>query len=256
MTAPAAPPWITLDEVDSTNLELRRRCDRERLASGTVLTADRQIAGRGRLGRSWHSPPRVGLYMSVLLRPRGAADLAPRHTLGGALAVCEACRELCAVPATIKWPNDVLHGGRKLAGVLAELRAAAHGGPSELILGIGINVDHVETDFPEDLRTHATSLRLAAAGAKIDRMALARDVARRVADVADAIDGGRWPEIVERYAALAPAVRGARLRVRLADGSSRSGAAAGIGTRGALQVELDDGSHTELHAGEAVEFVD
>jgi BirA family transcriptional regulator, biotin operon repressor / biotin---[acetyl-CoA-carboxylase] ligase len=124
-------------------------------AEGTVLVAEAQTAGRGRLGRRWASPPRAGLTFSVLLRPDGvpAALLGWLPLLAG-VAAAASVRAVTAVDATLKWPNDVLVGERKLGGILAERTGAA------VVIGIGINVWQARADLPPDAA--ATSLALAA----------------------------------------------------------------------------------------------
>src|SRR6516165_1419427 len=127
-------------------------------AEGTVLMAEAQTAGRGRLGRRWASPPRAGLTFSVLLRPDGvpAALLGWLPLLAG-VAAAASVRAVAAVDATLKWPNDVLVGERKLGGILAERTGAA------VVIGIGINVWQTRADLPPDAA--ATSLALAAGAA-------------------------------------------------------------------------------------------
>ena len=127
-----------LDEVGSTNTYVRDRA-REGAPAGLVAVADHQTAGRGRLDRHWESPPGASLLVSVLLRPGSGAE--GMHLGGGAVALAgaDACREVAGVEPVLKWPNDLLLDGAKLAGVLAE--AEFHGSSlSALIVGIGINV--------------------------------------------------------------------------------------------------------------------
>lgn len=126
-------------------------------AEGTVLVAEAQTAGRGRLGRRWASPPRAGLTFSVLLRPDGvpAALLGWLPLLAG-VAAATSVRAVAAVDATLKWPNDVLAGERKLGGILAERAGTA------VVVGIGINVWQAGADLPPDVA--ATSLALATGG--------------------------------------------------------------------------------------------
>lgn len=124
---------------------------------GTVVLADEQIQGRGTKGRSWHSPPRLGLYVSVILRPpSGDVSLLP---LVAGIAVAEAVSESTGLEVRLKWPNDVVWGRRKLGGILCESEFIG----SELscvIVGIGLNMNQRRTDFPPELRTIAVSLRL------------------------------------------------------------------------------------------------
>ncbi len=164
--------------LDSTNREA------ERLAAagapeGTLVIADRQTAGRGRLGRSFFSPPGGGLYLSLLLRPPGPADRLHEHVFAAAVAVAEAARaHLPSVPVEIKWPNDVLLAGRKTSGI--NLPAQIDGARvASAILGIGVNVNTEAGDFPPELQSIATSLRIAG-GRVLDRVAFAEDLLCRL----------------------------------------------------------------------------
>jgi BirA family biotin operon repressor/biotin-[acetyl-CoA-carboxylase] ligase len=156
-------------EVGSTN-DMALVAGREGAPEGLAVLADRQTAGRGRLGRTWESPPGVGIYTSVLLRPRVSASLAPLLTLAAGIAVAEAIREVTGLLPRLKWPNDIQLDGRKAAGVLAE-GATLEGRLSEAVVGIGINVNQGMADFPTALGSSATSLRLAL-GRSVSRTAL------------------------------------------------------------------------------------
>jgi len=125
---------------------------------GEVVIAEAQTAGRGRRGRSWASPPGRNLAFSVLLRPDLPPARAPELTLVASIAICDALRQ-AGVDAGIKWPNDVLAGGRKIAGILTEL-AAEPDRVHWVVLGIGVNVNARAEDFPEELRGEATSILL------------------------------------------------------------------------------------------------
>lgn len=143
-------------ELSSTN-DRAKALAAEGCPEGTLVVAEAQTAGRGRLGRSWHSPLGSGLYFSLVLRPKFAPQLAPRITLLGGVALCRAIRELTAVQAGIKWPNDVLVKQRKVGGILTEMEAEADA-IHYLILGFGVNVNMESCDFPPLLK--ATSLML------------------------------------------------------------------------------------------------
>jgi BirA family biotin operon repressor/biotin-[acetyl-CoA-carboxylase] ligase len=138
-------------------------------AAGTVVLAEEQVAGRGRVGRGWASPPELGLWFSVIARPAGDPSLLPLRV---GLAVAEALDAfLSDAPALLKWPNDLLVGGRKLGGVLCEGSWEA-GGRGFVIAGVGLNLLHAASDFPAEIRDRATSLALAA-DARPDRGAVA-----------------------------------------------------------------------------------
>jgi BirA family biotin operon repressor/biotin-[acetyl-CoA-carboxylase] ligase len=148
---------VILEEVDSTN-NYALRLD----GDGTVVAANAQTAGRGRQGRPWHSAAGLGLWFSV-----GFDGAVPGLSFAAALAVREALRPVCE--PELKWPNDVLLGGRKVCGILLEHRR------NRTALGVGINVHHRPEDFPEELRERATSLE-AATGRNFSRTELLRGV--------------------------------------------------------------------------------
>ena len=143
------------EELGSTNDRAKELAD-EGAEHGEVVIAESQTAGRGRRGRVWVSPPRRNLYFSVVLRPELPPERAPELTLVASLALCDALRQ-AGVAAGIKWPNDVLASGRKIAGVLTELAAE----PEQVhwvVVGAGVNVNARREDFPEELRGEATSV--------------------------------------------------------------------------------------------------
>ena len=137
---------------------------------GGLVLAEEQTEGRGRRDRSWSSRPYLGLYASLILRPAIPAPRAPLLTFMAAVATADALNEIPGLRARIKWPNDVLAGGRKIAGVLGEVRGSD---PEvrEMVVGVGVNVHHGEADFPLELRARATSVRLAS-GQPVERAPL------------------------------------------------------------------------------------
>jgi BirA family transcriptional regulator, biotin operon repressor / biotin---[acetyl-CoA-carboxylase] ligase len=145
------------EEVASTS-DLAKELAEDGAEHGEVVIADFQTAGRGRRGRPWISPPGKNLYFSVVLRPDLPPARAPELTLVGSLAICDALRQ-AGVAAGIKWPNDVLASGRKIAGILTEL-AAEPDRVQWVVLGAGVNVNASLEDFPEELRGEATSVLL------------------------------------------------------------------------------------------------
>lgn len=160
-------------EVDSTNDEAAGLAARG-APEGVVVIADSQRRGRGRLGRRWASPGGVGLYLSVILRPPIQPHEAPALTLLGAVAVADAVERTTGLDAGIKWPNDLIVRGRKVAGILGEI-AAETSCLHHVILGIGINVNQTEADFEGELRQTASSLRIEA-GHPVDRTAIGRSL--------------------------------------------------------------------------------
>lgn len=145
--------------VGSTN-DIAVRLTEEGAAEGSIVIADEQTRGRGRLGRSWVSRAGCGIYFSVLLRPDFPPDRAPGVSVMSALALADTIEKYVPGRVRIKWPNDVLIDGRKTAGILTEL-SAERGRISSLVVGVGINVNHSATDFPDELTNTATSISIA-----------------------------------------------------------------------------------------------
>jgi BirA family biotin operon repressor/biotin-[acetyl-CoA-carboxylase] ligase len=139
---------------------------------GTVVVADCQIAGKGRLGRRWESPPGVNLYLSVILRPAIPPYHAAQLTFLSAAAVARSVADYTGLAPTVKWPNDVLLGGRKVAGLLNELDAETER-INYLVLGIGVNLNMRAEQFPADLRYPATALAIET-GKPVERLAFTR----------------------------------------------------------------------------------
>jgi BirA family biotin operon repressor/biotin-[acetyl-CoA-carboxylase] ligase len=151
-------PLIELEEATSTNDVLREMAG-QGAAEGTAVVARRQTRGRGRQYRPWHSPPGLGLYLSVLLRPPWPASESGVLALLAGIAVATALQQLGVPDLKLKWPNDVLAGGKKISGVLIE--PALQGDHiAYAVIGIGINVRHGAEDFPPELRGTATSCAL------------------------------------------------------------------------------------------------
>jgi BirA family biotin operon repressor/biotin-[acetyl-CoA-carboxylase] ligase len=153
------------DALPSTN-ELAHRLAQEGASHGEVAIAEQQTAGRGRRGRSWVSPPGVNLYFSVILRPELPPQRGPELTLTTAVALAETLREAGA-SAAIKWPNDLLVDGRKIAGILAEMTAEAEN-LSFVVMGVGVNLNLRTADLPPELASAATSL-MEARGQRVPR---------------------------------------------------------------------------------------
>ena len=161
--------WQVFRSVDSTNLVCKRWA-LEGAPDGSVAIADHQTAGRGRLGRSFQSEAGLGLYLSILWRPQlSPQQLLPLPALG-AVAAVRAVRRLCHVRAQIKWPNDLVLEGKKIAGILTE--SVLLGGDAAVVLGIGINVSHAAEDFAGEVRDIAASLEMVT-GKPVSRGALA-----------------------------------------------------------------------------------
>ncbi len=146
-------------EAESTN-DLAMQAALEGAPHGAVVTAEHQTAGRGQRGRTWFSPPGTGLWFSCILRFDLAVCEAWMLTMGAAVAVADAVEEVAGPGADLKWPNDVLVDGHKLAGILTETRAEGDA-LAFAVLGVGVNVNQERGDFPDELRETATSLKMA-----------------------------------------------------------------------------------------------
>lgn len=153
-------------EMDSTNIQAKRLGEHDAV-NGTVVVTERQTAGRGRRGKSWVSP--VGnCYFSVLLRPEVLVDRASIITLVSAMALAKAIKQVTALDTMIKWPNDVIANGKKLCGILTESSTDLEY-INYAVVGIGINTN--QTDFPEEIKDMASSIRLET-GKKVNRAEL------------------------------------------------------------------------------------
>jgi BirA family biotin operon repressor/biotin-[acetyl-CoA-carboxylase] ligase len=208
-------------------------------ASGTVVGAEEQTAGRGRHGRSWHSEPGLGLYVSIILRRRFNPATLPVVTLALGLAVREAILNATDLACDLRWPNDVLIESRKCAGILTQLESSA------IIAGIGINVNH--SMFPAELASIATSLRIAG-GRVHSREQLLVQLLASVEQYCDLLEKrGRGP-VIEMFARTSSYVSGRRVCVDQ-DGSLLRGTTAGLNDSGFLILRGDDGANNVIVAG-------
>jgi len=156
-SVPLGSSIIRFESVDSTNKSALLAAAQGAL-DGTVFLAKSQTQGRGRRSKTWYSPPGMGLYFSVLLRPKTEAAKANFLVLQSAVAVCMAIEEIARFPVGIKWPNDIYMDGKKLGGILLETGVSG-GTLQHAVVGIGINLNHSSEDYPEELRHEATSIK-------------------------------------------------------------------------------------------------
>lgn len=233
------------DSVDSTNLALQRLAA-EGTPAGTVVLADEQTAGKGRLGRRWHSPRGTGLWFSFLLRPLALAGAPWAATVAASLGVADGVRSLTGLAPRIKWPNDLLLDGRKVCGILTEVKARGDG-TLDVIVGVGLNVNARTADFPDALRGRATSLR-EAGGEPVPRAALFEAVVRAISSAVDALDADGISALLARWRA-ASATLGRRVRVE-AGGFAFEGLASDVDVSGALVVITDSRKREVVTAGD------
>lgn len=223
------------EELTSTS-DLAKELAEEGAEHGEVVIAEVQTAGRGRRGRAWASPPRRNVYFSVVLRPDLPPSRAPELTLVASLAVCDALRQ-AGVDAGIKWPNDVLVGGRKIAGILTEL-AAEPDRVHWVVLGVGVNVNARPEDFPPELRGEATSV-LIERGEPAPRALFAAACLTALEDWLDVHEEQGF-EAIRRAWRDRSVTLGREVTVR-ADGQELVGVAEDVDEHGALLIRTETG---------------
>ncbi len=232
-------------DVDSTQ-RAARDLARGGAPEGTVVIAERQSAGRGRLGRQWHSPPGLNLYCSVVLRPALAPAAVPQLALVAGVAVAAAVAEETGCHPALKWPNDVLLEGRKVAGVLTEMDAEVER-VHHVIAGIGVNLNAPLGSFPRALRPKASSL-LAVTGSRVDRAAFTgRLLAALEARYGRYLAVG-FPSVRTEWESYSR-MTGTAVRVA-SPGGEVGGTVLGLDDDGALRLRRDDGQIVRVVAGE------
>lgn len=214
---------------------------------GTVVLADRQTAGRGRMQRSWQSPPGCNLYLSIILRPAIPPQEASQITLLSGVAVAEAISAVCPGRVGIKWPNDLLIGGRKVCGILAESRMA-RGKIDSVIVGVGLNVNMERPDFDPAHRETATSLR-EETGREHSREDLLLLLCERFEPWYEIFLRDGFGPVKEGWLARTE-MAGKRLRILFHD-EVCEGAFAGIDRDGALLIANEQGAVRRITAGDA-----
>lgn len=250
MRGPGGTRFTTIEwfaTIDSTNAHLVARA-RDGAPDGVVAVADEQLAGRGRLGRAWWSPPGGSLLVSVLLRPAVEVDRWPLLAAAAGVAAVDVLVALADVPARLKWPNDVLVRGRKVAGLLAEADVGSRGAGA-VVIGMGMNL-HWDAR-PAELASIATAVSFESARA-VERAVVLDGWLRRL---------DRWLHAVERDPTAAHRLRfaqrtrsatiGSRVRVELPHGEL-VGTAVDVDAWGRLLVRCDDGTITALEAADIV----
>lgn len=240
-----------LDETDSTNRVATQRAA-EGAAPGFTVIAEGQTAGRGRLGRSFFSPPYLNLYTSIVLRPQISTAQAPTLIPAAAIAVADAIAQELEDPnqSEIKWPNDVMLKGSKTSGILMEMSAEATR-VGHIVLGIGVNLNVDRETFPDEFRAHATSLS-SHTGRRIDRVRFAQRLYSILERTLDEHARSGFQTLRARYEARFT-MAGKRVRVVDAlgsDGPETAGRVLGIDDEGALRIEDDGGEEVRVIAGD------
>ena len=235
---------IYYQQLDSTNIEIARLAVNG-AAHGTVVVADEQTAGKGRRGRKWQSPAGENIYMSILLRPDCVPDRAPMLTLVMAYSVAKVMRELGFADIQIKWPNDLVLSGKKICGILTEMKLKA----SEIdyvVVGVGINVN--TSKFPEELKDTATSLYLES-GRTFDRKTVVQSIVSHFEQAyGDFLETQNLSFLRDEYNNMLVNV-GKEVRV-LEPGNEYTAYAQGINSEGELLVRTKEGEEKLIYAGE------
>jgi BirA family transcriptional regulator, biotin operon repressor / biotin---[acetyl-CoA-carboxylase] ligase len=232
-------------EIDSTNRFAFKRAQ-EGGEEGEVVIAETQTRGKGRMGRSWFSPPGLNLYLSVILKPKLPPAGMPRLTLVAAVALAETVQNFLPAPPSIKWPNDILVGGRKLAGILTESSCDSER-VHFVVVGVGVNLNLPAELLPEEIRERATSL-LILTQTHVDRTSFTIQLIQSLDRCYGELGDKGFPRIARRWESFF-ALRGRRIEVSMAD-ERLSGIARGIDADGALILEDDTGVLKRIIAGE------
>ncbi|MDT8442129.1 MAG: biotin--[acetyl-CoA-carboxylase] ligase [Desulfuromonadales bacterium] len=233
--------------LESTNLQAFALGEQE-AEEGTVVIAEQQTAGKGRMGRRWESPIAVNLYASVLLRPQIPPWDAPQLTFLSAVAVCRAIQDTSGLKATVKWPNDILVNGRKVAGLLNEMSSETDR-ITFVVLGIGVNLNMTREQFPAELRYPATSLAIES-GRTIVRVDFTRALLHHLDSLYATCREYGFGPVLAAWAELSELVG----RQVVVDCQSRlfRGRVTGFGADGALLLEKADGGTERILAGDVL----
>lgn len=241
------------DEVDSTNRVLADLAH-QGAPDGTVVVAESQTAGRGRLGRTWLSPRGFNLYVSILLARMLPSETVTWTPMLAAVAVFRAIRALTTLDIRLKWPNDVLaiRGGvgRKLAGILVDAVGTGPANGRAMVVGIGINVNMPVEAFPEDLRATATSL-LIETSSLVDRGRLLATLLGELERLYDHVCTHGPSDIAAAYQAVCDTI-GKSVRIELIGSEKIEGTAEGLASDGALRLRAKNGKVLEIRVGDVV----
>jgi BirA family biotin operon repressor/biotin-[acetyl-CoA-carboxylase] ligase len=234
-----------LQQSPDVNLQACRLGD-EGADDGLVVIADRQSSGKGRMGRRWESPGGVNLYASILLRPPVLPFEAPKLTFLSAVAVCRAINNCTGLQSTVKWPNDILLNGAKVAGLLNEMSSETEQ-VHYVVLGIGVNLNMRAEQFPDDLRYPATSLAIAT-GKAVSRLAFTRSLLQELDNLYQTyLEQGSVP-IFTAWTELCD-LTGKRVQVDC-NNLLIEGTMVGLGDDGALLVRTSAGKIESIYAGD------
>ena len=236
---------VYLQETDSTNTRAKILAE-EDAPEGTVVIAEKQTKGRGRKGRSWLSPEGDGIYMSVILRPDMPPFEAPRITLLTAVAVAEALLSQVQLPLRIKWPNDILINGKKIAGILTEISSEMDI-IDYIVVGLGLNVNTPSDHFSGDLKKQSTSV-LIETGETFPRVRLVQAFLHWFEKYYEILKKEGFTSVIERWHELADII-GRKIRVD-GIGKTYSGEVLNVDDDGVLILKDDNGDTHRIISGD------
>jgi BirA family biotin operon repressor/biotin-[acetyl-CoA-carboxylase] ligase len=234
---------LYFEAINSTNIKARDLADGG-AAEGTLVLSEAQIKGRGRKGRIWYSPPEGGIYISLILRPLISPAEAPKFTLLTAVATAEAVLSLTGLKIQIKWPNDILIGGKKLAGILTEMSTEMDA-VNYIVVGLGLNVN--TPAFPAEIREIATSI-LIETGEPFPRVTLLQEYLKRFEAYYNLYKKTGFDPIIERWKELSNII-GKKVEVEVI-GNRFIGEAVNIDGDGALILKDDQGGVHRIVSGD------
>jgi BirA family transcriptional regulator, biotin operon repressor / biotin---[acetyl-CoA-carboxylase] ligase len=234
-----------LQETDSTNLQAKIMAGRK-AAEGTLIVADAQTLGRGRRGRTWHSPPGRNIHASLILRPKLAPSQAPQVTLMAAVALARTLEVSAALDAKIKWPNDVMVGGKKIAGILTEISTDMES-VDYVVVGFGINVNIRKSEIPEEIRPIATSIYMEKR-TETSRTHLLCDLMENIEAAYDLLNGQGFGPVMHQWRSMTDII-GQRVCVDVM-GRRRTGTVEAVDDDGVLILKDDQGVLHRILSGD------
>ncbi|MBA3016796.1 MAG: biotin--[acetyl-CoA-carboxylase] ligase [Proteobacteria bacterium] len=236
---------IFLNETDSTNTRAKELAA-QGAPEGTLVIAEKQTEGRGRRGRSWFSPPGGGIYFSLILRPVISPGETPKITLMTAVVLAETLISLMKLKLRIKWPNDILVNGKKLAGILTEISTEMDA-VNYIIVGLGLNVNTQFEKFPQDIKGNATSI-LIENGKQFPRVKLIQHYLKLYEIYYDMFKNNDFEPIMKRWRELADII-GKQIRVDVI-GKTHIGKVVDVDNDGVLILKDDQGRLQRIFSGD------
>jgi BirA family biotin operon repressor/biotin-[acetyl-CoA-carboxylase] ligase len=224
------------NEISSTN-DFALKLTEEGIEEGTLVVSEKQTCGKGRLGRKWFSPPYLGLWFSIVLKPRINPHHASKITFLGGLSIVDAVKEITGLDTKLKWPNDVVCDNKKLAGILTEIKAELDV-VNYLVMGIGINVNFSKEDFSCDIRNTATSLKVELKR-DIPRVKLLKTILQNIENYYEMFKKEGFEPILEKWKKKSTTLN--RIVKIKTEGETIEGYAIDVDDECALLIRLDNG---------------